>query len=239
MIDHTVRAFDADLRELSDKIEQMAELDQRQIKDAAASLQKRDLNLAQRVIGRDDEIDSLQHDVEERTVAIIARRQPMAVDLREIIGSLRISNDLERIGDLAENVAKRVILLTKEEFRLDAVMPQLELMVRLVLEQLKHVIESYQRHNVAQALEVWRRDQEIDALNDSLFRELLTYMMEDPHSITLCTHLLFCAKNFERMGDHTTNIAETVYYIVEGRAPPGERPKADTTSKPSLVSKSS
>jgi phosphate transport system protein len=234
MVEHTMRAFDTELQVLSDKIGEMGGLDERQLKDALAALQKRDLNLAQRVIARDDQVDLLQHDIEERAITTIARRQPMAIDLREIVGALRISNDLERIGDLAENIAKRTILLAKVAGPLDETMPQLELMVRLVLDQLKHVLASYKHRNVAEALDVWRRDQEIDGLNNSLFRELLTYMMEDPRSITCCTHLLFCAKNIERIGDHATNIAETICYIVEGRSFSEERPKADITSTPGL-----
>ena len=153
----------------------------------------------------------------------------MAVDLREIVGALRISNDLERVGDLAENNAKRVMLLT-DEFRINEVMVQFQRMVQLVRDQLTRVLQSYERRDVAEALDVWRKDQEVDALNTSLFRKLLTYMMENPHNITFCTHLLFCAKNFERMGDHATNIAEAVYYIVQGRPLKEERPKADMTS---------
>jgi phosphate transport system protein len=154
----------------------------------------------------------------------------MAVDLREIAGALRISNDLERIGDLAENIAKRVLLLTGE-FCIDEVMLQLQRMAQLARVQLEQVLHSYQHRDVAAALEVWRKDREIDALDNSLFRELLTYMMESPRSITFCAYMLFCAKNIERIGDHATNIAETVYYIVEGHPVPEERPKADLTSK--------
>jgi phosphate transport system protein len=185
------------------------------------------------VIAADDQVDALQRDIEEKAVVTIARRQPMAVDLREIVGALRIANDLERVGDLAENVAKRVMLLT-EEFRLNEVMLQLRRMVQLVLDQLTRVLESYERRDVAEALEVWRKDQEVDAFNNSLFRELLTYMIEDPRNITFCTHLLFCAKNIERMGDHVTNVAETVHYIVQGHPLSAERPKADVTSKETL-----
>ena len=212
MIEHTARAYDAELRELADRIGEMGRLDKEQITDALEALLKRDIVLAKRVIATDDRVDSLQ---------------------REIVGALRISNDLERIGDLAENVAKRVVLLT-EEFRINDVALQLQRMVQLVLDQLMRVLESYDRRDVAEALEVWRKDQEIDALNNSLFRELLTYMMENPRNITFCTHLLFCAKNIERMGDHATNIAETVYYIVQGRPLLDERPKADLTSQQML-----
>jgi phosphate transport system protein len=230
MIEHTTRAFDADLQELARKIAEMGRLDNEQIAAAAEALIKRDTALAKRVISADDRVDALQRDIEEKAITTIARRQPMAVDLREIAGALRISNDLERVGDLAENIAKRVILLT-DEFRIKEVMLQLQRMVHLARDQLSRVLQSYERHDITEALDVWRKDVEIDALNTSLFRELLTYMMEDPRNITFCAHMLFCAKNIERIGDHATNIAETVYYIVEGRPLPAERPKADVTSR--------
>ena len=142
---------------------------------------------------------------------------------------MRVANDLERIGDLAKNIAKRVIVLDGELGPVK-VIRGVEHMTDLVLAQLKQVLDSYARQDVPMALEVWRRDEEIDAVNNSLFRELLTYMMEDPRNITFCTHLLFCTKNIERMGDHATNIAETVHYIVEGRSLPDERPKSDLTA---------
>ncbi len=174
-------------------------------------------------------MDALQREIEERAILTIARRQPMAVDLREIVGALRVSNDLERIGDLAKNIAKRVIALGPASYPTQ-VIRGVEHMADLVLGQVKQVLDAYARRDVPQAMEVWRGDEEIDAVNNSLFRELLTYMMEDPRNITFCTHLLFCAKNIERMGDHATNIAETVYYIVEGSALADERPKGDTTA---------
>ena len=211
----------------------MGGLAEKQITDAIEGLSKRDIALARQVITTDDRVDALQRDIEEKAIVTIARRQPMAVDLREIVGALRISNDLERIGDLAENVAKRVLLLT-EEFQISKATFQLQRMAQLVLEQLIRVLQSYERYDVTAALEVWRKDQKIDAINNSLFRELLTYMMENPRNITFCTHLLFCAKNIERMGDHATNIAETVYYVVQGRPLTEERPKADLTSKQKL-----
>ncbi len=233
MIEHTTRAFDADLQELASKIAEMGRLDGKQIADAIDALVKRDTTLAKRVIAADDRVDALQRQIEEKAATTIARRQPMAVDLREILGALRISNDLERIGDLAENVAKRMMLVT-EEHRLNEVVLQLRHMVDVVRDQLARVLQSYERRDVALALEVWRKDQEIDALNAGLFRELLTFMMEDPRNITFCTHMLFCAKNIERMGDHATNIAETVYYIVQGSQLKEERPKADVTSREAL-----
>ena len=230
MINHTIRAFDSDLEELAGKIAEMGRLDGEQIADAIDSLVKRDTSLAERVIATDDRIDALQHAIEEKAVTTIARRQPMAVDLREIVGALRISNDLERVGDLAENIAKRALLVT-EDYRINEVVLQLQRMVDLVSEQLTRVLKGYENRDIVLALDVWHKDQEIDALNSSLFRELLTYMMEDPRNITFCSHMLFCAKNIERMGDHATNIAETIYYIVEGRQLTEQRPKADVTSK--------
>lgn len=225
MVVHTIQAFDADLQDLERKIAEMGRIDDQQIADATAAITKRDVALARRVISADDQVDALQRDIEEKAITTIARRQPMAIDLREIVGALRISNDLERVGDLAENIAKRVMLL-KEEMRIHEVILQLERMVHLARNQLSRVLRSYERRDIAEALDVWRKDTEIDALNTSLFRELLTYMIEDPRNIGFCAHMLFCAKNIERIGDHATNIAETVYYIVEGRPIPAERPKA-------------
>jgi len=227
--EHTIKAFDADLQELSRKVAEMGGLAEKQIADSVEALAKRDTLLAQRVMALDPSIDALQREIEEKAILTIARRQPMAVDLREIVGALRVSNDLERIGDLAKNIGKRVVALNGE-FRSHQVIRGVEHMTDLVLAQLKQVLDAYARRDVAMAIAVWRGDEEIDAVNNSLFRELLTYMMEDPRNITFCTHLLFCAKNIERMGDHATNIAETVHYIVEGHALAEERPKGDTTS---------
>ena len=231
MVDHTIRAFDTDLQQLAGKVAEMGRLDGEQIADAITSLLERDTALAEQVIATDDRVDDLQREIEEKAVATIARRQPMAIDLREIVGTLRIFNDLERIGDLAENIAKRVLLLQPKEFRLNAVALQLQHMANLVRDQLARVLRSYEQRDAVLALDVWRKDQEIDALNSSLFRELLTYMMEDPRNITFCSHMLFCAKNVERAGDHATNIAETVYSIVEGHQLTEKRPKADVTSR--------
>ena len=227
--EHTAKAFDTDLQELTRLVAEMGGIAERMIVDSVDALIRRDVALGQRVVTTDAELDALQKKIEERAVLTIARRQPMAVDLREIVGALRISNDLERIGDLAKNIAKRVVVLDGE-FRPNKVFRGVEHMTDLVLEQLKQVLDAYIRRDVAMAIEVWRNDEAVDAVNNSLFRELLTYMMEDPRNITFCTHLLFCAKNIERMGDHATNIAETVHYIVEGRSLPDERPKSDLTA---------
>jgi len=229
MTDHTAKAFDADLQDLGRMVAEMGGLAEKQICDSIDALAKRDVTLAQRTVAQDTQIDTLQREIEERAILTIARRQPMAIDLREIVAALRIANDLERIGDLAKNIGKRVVALDGE-FQSQKLMRGLEHMADLVLNQIKDVLDSYARRDVNKALEVWRGDEEIDAVNNSLFRELLTYMLEDPRNITVCIHLLFCAKNIERMGDHATNIAETVHYMVEGRVLADERPKGDTTS---------
>jgi phosphate transport system protein len=207
----------------------MGGLAEKQVADAVDALARRDTTLAQRVTAADVHIDTLQHEIEEKAVLTIARRQPMAVDLREIVSALRISNDLERIGDLAKNIAKRVIALNAE-FPPPKLIRGVEHMTDLLLSQLKAVLNAYARRSVAEAMAVWRGDEEIDAVCTSVFRELLTYMMEDPRNITFCIHLLFCAKNIERMGDHATNIAETVHYMIEGKPITDQRPKGDTTS---------
>lgn len=234
MDEHTAKAFDADLKEISGKIGVMARLIEQQIASASEILESGDTALAKQVIAADNQVDALQREIEEKAVITIARRQPVAVDLREVVGALRISNDLERIGDLAENVAKRALLSAREFRAINGVTLQLQHMFELVLEQLKNVIQAFAAKDTGAAEEVWRADLEVDALNNSLFRELLTYMLENPRNITFCAHMLFCAKNIERMGDHATNIAETVYYIVKGTSLPGERPKGDVTSLETL-----
>ena len=226
---HTVKAFDTDLQDLARMVAEMGGLAEKQVADAVDALARRDTTLAQRVTAADVHIDTLQHEIEEKAVLTIARRQPMAVDLREIVSALRISNDLERIGDLAKNIAKRVIALNAE-FPPPKLIRGVEHMTDLLLGQLKAVLNAYARRSVAEAMAVWRGDEEIDAVCTSVFRELLTYMMEDPRNITFCIHLLFCAKNIERMGDHATNIAETVHYMISGKSITDQRPKGDTTS---------
>ncbi|MGE0524519.1 MAG: phosphate signaling complex protein PhoU [Variibacter sp.] len=229
MSEHTAKAFDTDLQDLARLVAEMGGLAEKAISDSVTALADRDAKLAQQVVTADAAIDALQREIEEKAILTIARRQPMAVDLREIVGALRVSNDLERIGDLAKNIGKRVVALGGD-FRAPTVLRGVESMAELVLSALKNVLDAYARRDVAQAMGVWKGDEEIDAVNNSLFRELLTYMMEDPRNITFCTHLLFCSKNIERMGDHATNIAETVYYMVEGFPLAGERPKGDTTA---------
>jgi phosphate transport system protein len=228
-VDHTTKAFDADLQDISRKVAEMGGLAERQIADATRALGQRDVDLAERVIANDLLIDTMQHDIEEKAILTIARRQPMAVDLREIIGAMRVCNDLERIGDHAKHIGKRVVALDLD-LHPQKLIRGVEHMASLVAALLKQVLDAYASHDVAGALAVWNGDEEVDAICTSLFRELLTYMMEDPRNITFCMHLMFCAKDVERIGDHATNIAETVYYMIEGRPITDQRPKGDTTS---------
>ncbi len=234
MNEHTTKAFDVDLQELGRMVAEMGGLAEKLIADSVAALAKRDVERARRVVANDASIDALQAEIEEKAVLTIARRQPMAVDLREVVSALRVANDLERIGDLAKNIGKRVALTG--DFHPQKLIRGVEHMAALVLAQLKSVLDAYAAHDLNKALTVWRGDEEVDALCTSLFRELITYMMEDPRNITFCIHLMFCAKNIERMGDHATNIAETVHYMIEGRPIADQRPMGDTTTIAAVVS---
>ena len=229
MNNHIVSSYDAELQDLRRAISEMGGIAEKMMAEAADALVRRDTPLAQAVIAADSRLDGLQRRLEEGAVLLIARRQPIAIDLRETIAAIRISNDLERIGDLAKNVAKRVVAIAGQ-FQPQKIVVGVQHMGDLVQEQLKDVLDAYGSRDLAAARDVWERDGAIDALYTSLFRELLTYMMEDPRNISFCTHLLFCAKNVERVGDHTTNIAETIHYLATGDTFPGERPKADDAS---------
>ncbi len=232
--EHRRKAFDADLRDLVHMIAEMGGHAEKQIAECIDALAKRDGECAQRVVAADAIVDALQHEIEERAVATTATRQPMAVNLREVIGILRIANDLERIGDLAKNIGKRVIVLNGEDMPRQAIRG-VKHMAALTLRQLRDVLDSFAQRDSTKAIAVWTRDEEIDTMYTSLFRELLTYMNEDPATISFGIHLLFCAKNIERMGDHATNIAEAVHYMVEGHSLSNERPKADLTSEIAVV----
>ena len=226
---HTTKAFDDDLREISSRVAEMGGIAERLVVESVDALVKRDIVLAQRVIPADAQVDALQREIEEKAILTIARRQPMAVDLREIVSALRIANDLERVGDLAKNTAKRVVALDGD-YHAQKQLRGVKHMADMVIERLKQVLDAYGARDAERAMDVWRRDGEVDSMYTSLFRELLTYMMEDPRHITLCIHLLFAAKNLERIGDHATNIAETNYNLVEGEVLTDERPKVDTTT---------
>jgi phosphate transport system protein len=227
--EHTAKAFDVDLQDLTRMVAEMGGLAERQIVESVDALIRRDIALGKRVVALDADVDRLQREIEERAVLTIARRQPMAVDLRAIVGALRIAGDLERIGDLAKNIGKRVSALDGDFHPLKLIRG-LEHMSALVQSQLKAVLDAYAAQDLPAAMTVWKGDEEVDAICTSLFRELLTYMMEDPRNIGFCIHLMFCAKNIERMGDHATNIAETVFYMIEGQPLADQRPKGDTTS---------
>jgi phosphate transport system protein len=229
MSEHTTRAFDADLQELTGMIAEMGGHTEKQIVEAIDALSKGDAGHGRRVISADAALDALQREIAQRAITTIAVRQPMAVDLREIVAMIRISNDLERIGDLAKNIGKRVIGINGEGVPRKAIRG-VRHMAALVLRQLRDVLNAFASHDSAMAMEVWNRDDEIDSMYTSLFREVLTYMMEDPAMMAFGIHLLFCAKNIERMGDHVTNIAEAVYYMTEGQMLMDERRKADSTS---------
>jgi phosphate transport system protein len=229
MTDHTVKAFDTDLETLRSRIAEMGGIAEKMLSDAVVALVRRDTPLAQSVIATDPRLDTLQREIEERAIFTIARRQPLAIDLREIVSALRISGDLERVGDLAKNIAKRVLAIA-DGFQAQKIVLGVQNISDLVMEQLKDVLDAYAQQDLERATDVWQRDGQIDALYTSLFRELLTYMMEDPRNISFCAHLLFCAKNIERIGDHTTNIAETIHYLVTGQNLTAERPKGDHTT---------
>lgn len=234
MPEHTVASFDQELKEIGRKVVEMGGQAERLVADGVTSLIRRDVTLAQKVVLSDATVDQMQREIEDRAILVIAKRQPVAIDLREIVASIRIANDLERIGDLAKNVGKRVIAI-EGEYHPAKLVRGVEHISDLVLEQLKEVLDAYAARNEAKAVEVWGRDGAIDTMYTSLFRELLTYMMEDPRNISVCTHLLFCAKNIERIGDHATNIAEIVYYMVTGQNLPETRPKADASSETTLA----
>jgi phosphate transport system protein len=226
MAEHIVRSYDNDLQGLRRRISEMGGIAEKMLIDGIAALVRHDKTLAQTVIASDKRLDILQRDVEESAILTIARRQPLAVDLRETISAIRVSGDVERIGDLAKNIAKRALAIG-DDFQPQKIVLGLQHMSDLVQGQLKDVLDAYAQQDTAKALDVWQRDGAIDALYTSLFRELLTYMMEDPRNISFCTHLLFCAKNIERIGDHTTNIAETIHYLVTGETLAIDRPKND------------
>jgi len=228
MSDHTVKAYDEELAALKQMVAQMGGLAEEQLAHAIDAISKRDTKLADIVIAADDQIDSLEHQIEEKAILTIAKRQPMAKDLREIMVTIRMAADLERIGDLAKNTAKRTHAISEQLPR--NLVSGLTRMGKLAQEQLKNILDAYAQNDADKAMEVWRADEDIDALYNSIFRELLTYMMEDPRMIGPCTHLLFGSKNMERIGDHTTSIAENIYFLVHGRLIAEERPKKDSTS---------
>ncbi|WP_068080685.1 phosphate signaling complex protein PhoU [Polycladidibacter stylochi] len=226
MKDHIVTSFGEELKDLAARVVEMGGLAETLVKDSVSGLLRADSELARRTIAADKRLDEMQNQLEEQCISVIARRQPMASDLREVIAAMRISNDLERIGDMAKNISKRTLAI-EGSFSCKQLALGVEHMSDLALEQLKAVLDAYTSGDLEVVSLVHNRDNEIDALYNSIFRQLLTYMMEDPRNITMCAHLLFCAKNIERIGDHATNIAENIYYMVSGNHLPMDRPKVE------------
>jgi phosphate transport system protein len=226
--EHIVRSFDNELQGLNQIIVRMGGMAESMLATAIEALVKRDSDLAAKVIRADKEVDALEKTADEMAIKLIALRQPMANDLREVIAALKIASDIERIGDLAKNLAKRTLALNQAPPAHPAyAIPR---MANLVQGIIKDTLDAYVARDAERALDVWHRDEEVDEMYTGLFRELLTYMMEDPRNITSSTHLLFIAKNIERMGDHATNIAENIYYLAKGEQLEGRRPKGDQSS---------
>jgi phosphate transport system protein len=220
---HTVSAFGEDLKKLTDMIVRMGGLAEAQLASALQALSRRDSDLAGRVITSDHRIDELEQEVHAFVVRVIALRQPVADDLRNCVSALKIAAEIERIGDHAANVAKRAMVLNQlAPVRSITAMPA---MGRIVQELINDILDAYVERDVRKAIDVWQRDEEVDELHTSLFRELVTYMMEDPRNITAATHLMFIAKSIERIGDHATNVAETIHFLVQGTPLRGRRPK--------------
>jgi phosphate transport system protein len=225
---HIVKAYEGELKRLREMIARMGGLAERQVADSADALVRRDTTLAAEVVSRDVLLDNMEREVEQFCIRLLALRQPMAQDLRLIIACMKISQDLERIGDYARNGAKRAIVVSQQA--LTGSLNGFERMAELVQDNLKGAIDALVEDDAAKADAVWRNDEAIDGIYNGIFRELLTFMMEDPRNITAATHLLFIAKNMERIGDHATNIAERVRFVVLGEAPTEDRPKGDTST---------
>jgi len=228
MSEHIVKRFDTELQRLDGEIRRMGAMAVAQLEAAMDVLQRRDSQAAERVVANDEAIDALELEIGHDVLQLLALRQPMARDLREVYAALRISADIERIGDYAANAAKRSIVLN----RLPLVPPGrgLPALARLAGGLVSEALEAWRFRDADRAMAVRGRDAELDGEYTGLFRELLTWMAEDPRHITACTHLLFIAKNIERIGDHATNIAENTWFLVHGEPPAGEREKRDQTS---------
>jgi phosphate transport system protein len=226
--EHIVRSFDEILRKLREMVARMGGIAERQVNDATQALVRRDATLANEVVARDVQLDTLEREIEAFCIRILATRQPMAADLRFIIAAMKVSHDLERIGDYARNGAKRSIVLAQQPPI--GSLNGFQRMSVLVQENLKLAIDALANDDADAAQRVWASDEPIDNVYNGIFREMLTYMVEDPRNITVALHLLFIAKNLERIGDHATNIAETVHYAVRGDSLPEDRPKADSSA---------
>ncbi len=225
---HIVKAYDEELAKLSGLIVEMGGMAESELAEAIRAVISRDNRLAAKVIEDDRQLDDLEREIEHFVMRLLALRQPMADDLRKIVSALKISGDIERIGDYAKNVAKRAMALNQvPQIKPIATIPR---MGALAQQMIKDTLDAFMKGDAQKAVEICDADEEVDDLYNSLFRELLTYMMEDPRSISTCTHLLFIAKNIERIGDHATNVAESIYFMVRGEPMLEERSKGDNTS---------
>ncbi len=224
MTQHTVKAYGDELNQLTAEVARMGGLAEAQVADAVESVARRDVALARAVVERDARLDALHRDIEKKAIRLIALRQPVATDLRRTLASMKLATDLERTGDLAKNIAKRALILAEGD-PMQPLTRSIERMGKLVSTRLRDVLDAYAAAEVERAVSVWNTDDEVDEHYNALFRELLTYMMGDPRTIGACTHLLFMAKNLERIGDHATNIAETIHYEITGLEFTGERPR--------------
>ncbi|MBL8544747.1 MAG: phosphate signaling complex protein PhoU [Hyphomonadaceae bacterium] len=225
MAEHTVKAFTEELDAITQDTARMGGLAEAAVADSIAAVARRDTELAQSVIERDVKIDQLQREIERKAIKLFALRQPMASDLRVVLTAWRLAGEIERVGDLAKNIAKRALILNQSEpIQLTR---SVERMGKIAQQHLKQVLDAYTNRDVQGAITVWYSDDNIDAHYNSLFRELLTYMIEDPRTISSCAHLLFIAKNLERIGDHGTNIAEYIHFMVTGEEIATQRPRAD------------
>jgi len=229
MQEHMLSSFDAQLDAIAGDLAEMGHMARKLTADAVDALTASDVDKAKTIIAADRPIDEMQQIIEQKAVLAIAKNQPMAIDLRVLVAAMRVANDLERIGDLAKNIAKRTIAID-EPLRSQKLMTGFGQLSKLVLAQIDDVLAAYAGRDAAMAARVREKDGDVDAIHTSVFRELLTYMLEDNRNIAMCTHLLFCAKNMERIGDHATNIAETLHYVTTGEMLDDDRPKADASS---------
>ena len=231
MPQHTVKAYGDELNQLTAEVARMGGLAEAQVADAVESVARRDIALARAVVERDLKLDALHRDIEKKAIRLIALRQPVASDLRKTLGAIKMASDLERTGDLAKNIAKRALILAEVE-PMQPLTRSIERMGRLVSNRLRDVLDAYTASEIDRAVAVWQTDDEVDEHYNALFRELLTYMMADPRTITACAHMLFVAKNLERIGDHATNIAEIIHYEITGAETIGSaRPKTDALAR--------
>jgi phosphate transport system protein len=229
-MEHTVKAYGEELNNLSADVVRLGGLAEAQVSDCVEAFARRDLGVAQAVIERDEKLDNLEAEIERKAIRLIALRQPVAQDLRRTVSAMKFAAQLERCGDLAKNIAKRGLILAEAE-PLTPLTRSIERMGNLVAGRLKDVLDAYTSGNLDRAVAVWARDDEVDEHYNSLFRELLTYMMADPRTINSCAHLLFIAKNLERIGDHATNLAEILYFQITGEELISERPKGDSLQR--------